>query len=380
MKKSLGRIFLIFLLFTTAIYAKQLATYKFFANKKEAVVKEAIEVTLIAHQKNKSKVMFFFATPKKSNDYKAVLLTKEIQDHSYHNTSAVFKYIIFPLKAKKIHIDFDFTIKTATDKGIAFAYVEDHDDSKRIAMEVSHVKIKPLDIRVKKLKHPVDLIGDFKLNSTIDKQSINQYENVNLHYTLLGTGYNDKVTLLKNLKDVNLFSDINNAYIKLTPEGYKIKREYIYALSAKKDFTIPAVTLHAYSPKTEKYYTLTAAQHHIKVTKIDTSKLLDNEEYPQTKELINFDALKQFLIYLIIFITGYLSAQFQSFSFKKDADSTELQEIKKAQTAKELLFILVNIHKEQQFSHEVKMLEEIVYNNAAHNFNKIKTTIIKGLK
>ena len=381
MKKSLGRVAFILFIFFIYADANNLASYSISANKTEVYEKEAITITFSAIQQDHTDNMMFSLKPKKSDDYKIILLNKKIDDKKYHNSHTSFKYLLFPMKAKKISIDFDFIIRTASDKTVAQSYVDDHDGSIGIQTSNKKVKIKPLEIKVKKLKQHVDLVGDFSLKESVQQTQINQYESLNIVYTLLGEGFGgSNIQLIKNIKNTTIFSEINNVYLKPTQNGYKIKKEYIYALSAKDNFMIPQVTLQAYSPKRGKYYKLTTPNHQITVTKIDASKLLDNEEYPTSKDFIKIDTIKQLFIYILIFVSGFFSAKFQSFNFNGRIDTKEFKEIKKTKNPKELLFALVNNNKESKFTKEVKMLEDMIYNNATHNFIKIKNRILKGLQ
>ena len=380
MKKSLGRILFVLLTFLTLLQAKELATYSLTTDKTTLYEKEAFVVTFIAQQKDSSDNMMFLLQPKQSDDYTIELLNKTIDDSKYHTTKTTFSYLVFGLKPKDISIDFDFTVQTASDKAVAHSYVDDHDDSIAIQTQNTKIKVKPLHIKIKKLEHDVDLVGDFHLTEKIDKSSLNQYDSLNIIYTLSGKGYKkSQLQLLNNIDGVSMFSEINTIYKKASKRGYAIKQDYIYALSAKKDFTIPAVSLKAFSPRNRQYYTLTTKSHAIHVTKIDTTKLLDKEEFPAQKSYINSAQLKQFFIYLIIFISGYMTARLQPWSFQKKASSIELDAVKQSNTPKRLLDTLLHQHLQNKFSHEIELLEEIVYNDANHNFKSIKKKILKGL-
>jgi len=381
MKKSLGKTILILLILFTCSQAKDLASYSLSANKTTVYEKEAFIITFDAIQKDHTDNMMFLVKPIKSKDYKILLLNKKINDKKYHNTHTTFTYLLFPLKPKILSINFDFTIQTASNKAIAHSYVDDHDDSIAIQTYNTKIDIKPLHVEVKKLDRDVDLVGDFHLSERIHQTQINQYESLDIIYTLEGEGYEDKnFQPIKNIKNVTIFTETNDIYSSLTKKGHKIEREYIYAFSAKEDFIIPKLVLEAYSPSRKKYYTLKTPEHKIKVKKVDISKLLDNEESPISKEFIQIDKIKQFFIYILIFISGYFSAKFQTLRFKKRKKSKEYLNIKNTHKAKELLFIIINTHKEIQFAQEVKMLEDIVYNKKMYDFNKIKFKILKGVK
>ena len=381
MKKSLGRVLLLVLFFSTTLLAKELATYKFSANKSSAYVKEAVEITFEAHQKDHSHVMFFFLKPKKSSDYKIEFLTKEIDDHSYHNSSAVFKFVLFPLVSGKIQIDFDFVVKTASDQAVAKAYVEDHDDSVGIDLHATHIPIKPLTLEIKPLQKDVDIVGDFTLQSKIDTTSIDQYKSVNLHYFFRGTGYAKLEKILPDIDDVTTFFDINTIKSHLTSKGYAIQKEFIYAFSAKKDFDIPAVTLQAFSPAKGSYYTLKAPSYHIKVKKIDPSTLIDSVEAPNEEPLISFETLKNGFVYLIIFALGYVTAMLRNSRFEFNSKKREFKDIKNSKTPKELVMLLIGKYaRNQKLAPYIDELEVMIQNKDTKGFERVKKEVLKRLE
>ncbi len=381
MKKSLGRFILIFLLLTSYAGAKELVQYKLTANKTSAYTKEALVITFTTIQKDHTDNMMFSLQAKQSNDYKIILLNKEVDDKKRHNSSAKFTYLLFGLNAKDISVDFNFIVRTASDKAVAHSVVDDHDDSIATQTHDTAIKVKPLKLNIMKLKHDVDLVGDFTLNTNITQKNINQYESVNIIYTLQGEGYEEQsFKPISTIKDVTIFSEINDLYNKNTKKGYAIKREYIYALSAKNSFIIPALKLEAYSPTKKTFYTLTSPEQDIKVEAIETSKLLDNDEYPKETPFINTEVFKKYFIYIIIFFSGYLTAKIKSPTFRKKEYSKEYKTIKEAETPTGLIFTLINLNKGNIFTHEVQLLEEILYKNVEHNFHTIKKNLLKKVK
>ena len=378
MKKSLGKLFIALLFITPLLQAQQLATYTLKAAKTKLYEKEGVQISFVAKQVNHTDNMFFLLHPKKSDTYKIILLRKTIDDHKYHDTTTTFTYLLFPLHSGTIQVDFDFIVRTASDRAVANSYVDDHDDSIAIQTTNIHFPVKPLTLEVKALEKDVDLVGDFQLHEKVDHTSITQYDSVNIIYTLEGKGYDEKTfSPLKSIPNVTLFNDTHDILNKATTTGYEIKREYIYALSAKESFTIPKITYKVFSPTSHRFYTLTAPAHHITVQHIDAAKLLDNEESPQSHHIINFSIFKQYAIYLLIFIMGYITAKMQNLSFKRQEKSPAYRHIQATDTPKKLLMTLINLQLEQKFSKEMKLLEEMVYNNAQHNFQKLKKIILK---
>jgi len=376
MKKNLGKIILIFFVLQTVVFAQQLVEYKVNASKLKAFVKEPIEIAFKVHQKDHSGVMFFFLEAKKSDDYRIELLTREFIDEKHHDSSGVFKYILFPLKAKKIHVNFDFTIKIASDKSVTHAYVTDHDESSGIDGKISHIKTEPIILSIKPLKHTVDLVGDFRLVSKIDTKEINQYENVNLHYKVFGNGFTNKFKILEKIEDVNLFTAISKQPSKLTKDGYTLNRDYTYSLSAKHSFVVPEIILKAYSPKQHRFYALKAPSYRIKVNKMDITKLLDKEESPQKEQIVNPQKIKQFLIYIFIFFSGYIVALLTQKSYIREK-KIKFQDIKESKNSKELILILLNNYKNEDISNFINELEKVAYGDKGREFKDIKKSILK---
>jgi hypothetical protein len=377
MKKNLGRIALLFLLCLASLYAKELANYNMQVSKTDPYLKEAVKITFTTQQLDHSTNMFFFLKPKKSSDYAIYLLKKESKELSYHNAMSTFVYILFPLHAQSITLNFDFTVKTASDQAVKQAYVADHDDSIAISMNQHKIKIKALTFKVIPLKQHVDLVGDFTLHSKIDKEIINQYESVNLLYTLQGKGYSDEnLTLLPNIAGVTQFFEDDSIPIRLAESGFRIKKRFIYSLSAKENFTVPAIELKVFSPNRNQYYTLTSPSYKIEVKKIPITSLVDKEESPHAQKLINWQKLQEFLIYIFIFSLGFLTAKFSPSSLFPAKKKRLFQDIQESKNPKELMILLLNRYKNRNIDNFIEDLERLEYKKEG-NFKEIKKTIIK---
>ena len=382
MRYTLGKITLFLLILSTSLLAdSQLAVYTLSSNKSSAVLKEPVVITFTAHQKDHADHMFFTLQPKKSDAYDIKLLEKVTHDKQYHDTSVTFTYLLFPLEVKTLHVGFDFTIKTASDKAIKQSYVDDHDDSVAISTIDTKIAIKPLEIAVQSLEHTVDLVGDFTLTSSADKKKITPFEDLNLHYILSGKGYRaDQLHLIdKANQPITLFSEVHVDHNRLTKQGYDIKKEYIYAITAKQDFTIPAVHLSAYSPKKQKYYTLDIPKKKIQVEKIDTAKLLDKETFPQEAE-IDWNFYKNIAIALIIFIAGFVTAKLsEKVTLGKKKKDDPYKEIKEAASAHALILLLMQKYDHAQVKTFIDELDSAAYKDKDASLKAIKARIIKAL-
>ena len=377
MKHTLGKMTL-FILLSLTLYANELAEFSLTTDKKSPYEKEAVEITFHARQIKHDNVMFFFVTPKKSANYKIVLLQKEAKELAYHDKEAEFHYLLFALKSGKINVEFNFVIKVASDDAVAQVYTGSRDNVKWIETDDTEISVKPLVLDVKKLSKNVDLVGDFTLTQKIDKESAKAYEKINIKYFLKGIGFDDfNIDPLGDIEGVDIFTDVIKHANKATKEGYKIQREFNYAIIAPKNFTIPATKIECFSPAKNRFYTLTTKPHTIDVQALPKSELLDKEEYPKqenySKESTNF------FIYLLIFIAGYISAKINiKIPF---IEKHRYKDIQKSNNPKDLLYTLMHSYADRGLEHYYAPLEDMAYGKKGKkSFAKIKREILNILQ
>jgi len=377
MKNTLGKILLL-LLASLSLIADELAEYSLTANKMTPYVKEAVEISFRAHQTDRSDVMFFFLTPKESDAYKIVLLQKEAKEIDYHEKETTFTYLLFPLKSGEIDVDFNFVIKVASDAAVAQVYTGSRDNVKWIETDDTQIQLTPLRLNVKGLSQSVDLVGDFTLASKLEKNSANAYENINIKYFLKGIGFDDfSIEPLGKIAGVDIFKDVVKHRNRATKDGYKIQREFNYALISPKSFTIPAQEIACFSPLQNRYYTLKTKEYKIAIKELPKSELLDKEEYPKKEDYS--EGFKNFMVYLLIFIAGYITAKIDL--PLRLQNRSKYKDIKESSSAKELLYTLMHSYSDKKLEHFYNPLEDIVYKKSSKkSFSKIKREILKTLQ
>ena len=381
MKKNLGRVLTLLLILHTLLAASPLASYKLFSNKTQAYTKEAVKITFVASQIDHTDHMFFLLKPQKSPDYKIQLLEKTNADKRNHYAQTSFTYLLFPLTQKDIDVHFQWSIQTASDSAVAQSYIDDHDGGKAIQTNTTQINVKPLHLHIKKIPTDVDLVGDYRLTAHCDTLKTTEYKDVNLVYTLEGEGYiGSKKEILPSQKGVTRFSEIHDAYKLTTANGYKIKRVFTYALSAKDDFTIAPLQLKVFSPSKQRVYTLTAPSYSIQVTQIDPLSLLDAKNAPQGgTQWFSIENFKDFFIYALLFVSGFLTAKFSEFEFKKEKREKKFQDIKATKKPQELLMLLLSKYRTFYVEDVVEALEKLQYGESSKNFTQIKSELLKKL-
>ena len=378
MKNHLGKITLL-LLFPILLFASSpFASTTLSSNKKELVVKEAFVVTFTATQQDPMAHIDFIFEPQKSDNFKTSLLSIDTQKNASLNKTTLFKYLVFPLKSGDITLNFNFlahihTSETLTDIGIGDR------DLKSSKVLVKNLQTQSLALHVNPLSKDVDLVGDFNLESKLQKNEINQYGAAKINYTLSGVGYvDDALKPLGEMQGITSFSQVNNQFLKATQEGYDLKKDYMYALSSKNNFAISPVELKAYSPKKKIYYTLKTPSYNIKVSSIDPATLIDKKEFPENSTFQLKD-LKDAAIAALIFFAGFFTAKLApKWSFIRKRED-KFRDIKEAKEPKELIIVLMQNYPSALVQESIDALEALLYNKSENSFAEIKKSLLKNL-
>ncbi len=367
MKKSLGS--LLFLFLVPLMATSQLCDVNFTVSNPKPYVKEPVIITFHAAQKDHKEVMFFDLSIDKSPLFTLTLLEKKEHEVAYHDKYVTYTYQLFPLKEGNLTLPFKLKVSTASDKSVETFATGSRDVINPMLTDDYDIPIKALHLFVKPIK-AVDLVGDFTLKMQIDKKILRPFEQLNLNYTLQGKGYPANIpNLLPKIEGVEIFLEKNHPN--------KETDIYQYALIADKNFTIPALKLHCFSPKKRRYYTLQTNPTAIKVKAISQEALLDkHDSLPST--VSNFD-WKNLFYALLIFIAGYLSATLHIFDFLKKSttvDNPLKDDITQSKNPKALLQLLLST-KNRDYKPYIDTLEAHLYHDKPIDFKALKEQLLK---
>ncbi len=128
------------------------------------------------------------------------------------------------------------------------------------------LRSKSIDVEVLAPPKGIDLIGDFKVNATVDKSSTKANEPVNYTLEITGEGsLEDLEDPIFNIPGVTIYSDAAQVKSKLI--GDKLISTYIkkYVFISDRSFTIPEVKFKEFNFKNKKEITLKTKSFDIKV-------------------------------------------------------------------------------------------------------------------
>ncbi len=370
-------LFLLFLMLRM-LHAQEDVAYSFHLSTTTPYEREAVFLDVNISQLDHSKVMLFKFTLKNSKDYSFHQIGLEERE-KYHDLRHEYSYLIYPKKSGEVKIEFEMVKSLTDDDKVTYSISGDRDSVKRLEKEDIEVNLKPMMLNVKALPKGVDLVGNFKLTHTLDRQETDAFDPINLKVELKGRGDIEPFELLKDNKSYRLFHQapiLKNFYTK---EGTTTDIKWEYAISAKESFTLPDIELKAFNPKTKKLYSLKTPEYKIKVNSVEKERLLDSEDVPAPSKPINWDWWRWLFSYIFVFIAGFLMPRDLLKRKKIIVKSEEniLQEkIKSAKTHKALLEILL-LENDTQFTKAISVLEEVVYGKGNVSLGKIKENYCK---
>lgn len=375
MKLNLGSTLIVWILFSlTAIVAEDF-DYSFKLSKSTPYVKEPVILTLDIWQTNPSVVLLFNFNLKKSDNYFFQRLDAK-ETNTHHNAKVHYSYLVYFLKDGVVDVDFELLKKVTNDESVAYSFSGDRDNVKGLETKDTAITLPPLSLSVQPIPKGTMLVGNFQLTSEFKKYKAYAYEALPFKVTIKGKGYPPFLnSLIPNSDKFTLFKESAIAKTVHSKEGTYSSLLYPMALSALKSFDLDSVTIEAFNPKTQKSYLLTIPKQHFEIVNEDTSVLVDKVDKPKPFS-IDWSWLTSFFTYLLVFISGYMTA----FVFKgkrvrvmEDVNPFYLK-IDKCKDEKELLQLLMS-KDSKKFTVSIEKLENNLYKNGKMNFKKLKEEI-----
>ena len=358
------------------LHAQEDVAYSFHLSTTTPYEREAVFLDVNISQLDHSKVMLFKFTLKNSNDYSFHQIGLEERE-KYHDLRHEYSYLIYPKKSGEIKLEFEMIKSLTDDDKVTYSISGDRDSVKRLEKEDIEVNLKPLVLNVKALAKGVDLVGDFKLTHTLDKQETEAFDPINLKVELKGRGDIDAFELLKESESYRLFYQAPNVKRFYTKEGATTDIKWEYAISAKENFTLPAIELKAFNPKSKKVYTLKVPEYTIKVDKVKEESLLDSDNVPKMSTSIDWAWWRWLFSYIFVFVAGFLMPR-DLFKRKKVMTKSDekilAEQIKAAKSHKELLEILLR-ENSGKYLKAIEALELVLYKGQKISLSKIKAMI-----
>ncbi len=385
-KHSLGRVLLLFvtLFFSFTFLKAEDFTYTFHVDNASPYVKEAVILTLDVNQTNHDIVLLFDFDLQKSKTYTFQRIGIEEID-AYHAAQIRYTYLIYPLQTGKVDLLFSLTQKATSDDSVAYSFSGDRDNVKTLVTKDSHINLPPLRLEVQALPLGTEIVGDFSVDYHVKTLKGKAYEPLPLQVSITGKGY---PPVFENLLPIEgnftRFTEAPHVKSLASIKGTQSTVTYPMALSHEKSFTLVALDIQAFNPKTEKSYTLRIPEQHFHIEDVNQTLLLDKVDRPIVKQS-DWSWLQSLLKYLFVFGVGFFSAYIykEAKTWKKTKKSHPqaalMRKIKQSKDAKALLQVLLS-HDVKKFQKEIDALEGLLYGKETKSLRQIKQEVMEKIK
>ncbi|MBU1659736.1 BatD family protein [bacterium] len=221
-----------------------------------------------------------------------------------------------------------------------------------------------LDIDVKPLPEGVDLVGDFKITASADKNVINVNEAVNVLVSVEGIGNLEDIQTFKPyIAQVNVFDE------KIDIQNSKLSQKMAFV--AERDFKIPPFSLRYFNPKTKEIKTISTQEINIQVkgTKPQEELTIKRESSAQSEKIqVISEGKISFLWVSLAFVLGLacgiLLIIFKVWKIFKREKQSSIKE------PKVLLVKLLPYKNDAQVKKIVDILEKNIYSNEKLEIDK----------
>lgn len=248
-----------------------------------------------------------------------------------------------------------------------------------------------LNFNIKALPQNINLIGNFEINASVDKQTVKKGEAISYKLNISGSGNIDDIADIKlPIDDVTIYENKPLIKTQILNNEYTGTWEKVYSIIANKSFTIPAIKIDYFDKNLGKTISKQTDSFNIEVLSEEIKKEVFLEKAPEEvlvqetpKEIIKVVEKSSILDRVIFFFLGVvcslliISLYYYVINLKrkKQEDKPLVKKVKACKTKDELLRLLaVYLKIDSKLDTLIFELEK------TQDINSFKKEIIKILK
>lgn len=292
-------------------------------------------------------------------------------------------FLLFPQKSGELTIDslrVDVQLVDTSNSSGTFGFFS-------AVPKIVKVYSNELKLKVNALPQDITLIGEFNINTNVDKLKIKQGESVSYRLDIDGIGNFDDIEDIKlDIENVTIYDNKPEIKTKYSSLGYEGKYSKIYSIIPNKTMEIPSISFKYFSKKEKKVIEKKTKTYRIEVINEKIEKVVlekAKEKIEPKKEVIvkkesSFEEKLTYFIFGIIttlLIIGlYMYAKVLK-SKKKNEDIPLIKLVKKTKSKEDLMRVLIPYIKSNS------SLDELIYQcEGDKDFKVLKNEIISLLK
>lgn len=204
-------------------------------------------------------------------------IKQEIVAGKQYFSEEIARYYVFPQKPGKIEID-PFSVDVILPSTYGIEPVEVRSNSVTITAKALPEEGKPKNFN--------GAVGQFKLNTSVDKKELSTNESVNYDVEVVGSGNFNSINLpeVKTPKQIEKFSPKKRDAYKTYDEGMKgkVAEQTVLVPNSEGSYTISPVEFSYFDPVKEQYVTLKSDSVNLKVNHSEGSENSKSTEIAKT--------------------------------------------------------------------------------------------------
>lgn len=246
-----------------------------------------------------------------------------------------------------------------------------------------------LNLNIKELPNNIILVGDFKIESSVDKQKVKVGEAVSYKLKIKGNGNIDDIPDIKlPLTDITIYENKPIIKTKISENEYVGEYEKTFLLISDRSFEIPALQLEYFDKNRKEVIKKNTNSFYIEILSNDTKETLlqkeikiEKQNEDLTKQVVEISILKQrvlFFILGVVFCLLIISLYFYVINSKqkKECKNSPLTKRVSSSKSKEELIKILAIY----LKVDSKLDELILKLEKDEDFKSLKKEILKVLK
>jgi len=282
------------------------------------------------------------------------------------------KYILFPQQAGDIELDpLKIGVTTLKQENGRSYFLSSPTETKAIYSN-------KLQLKVNELPENVNLVGDFKIFSSVNKDTVKQGEAVSYKLNIEGRGNFDDLDEIKlNIPGVTIYDNPSKKDFNMENGLYGGKYTKSYSVVGQNDFTIPSIELKYFNKESKTIKIIKTKSYKIKVdgavrkdAKLEVAKTVEegssnllNQNDPK---IINTSIEEKIFYFILGFLFAIVLVLINYFMKKQKQTKVEtplLKLVKKAKTKEELFkFLVVYINIDEELDKIIYKLETLPEN------------------
>ncbi len=327
-------------------------------DKKDLYVGEPFTLKLIFKQKNDAEAVDSkFIQP----DFKGFWIKSESKAKQYKKGKFTYSEVIYSLAAQRKG---KLIIQPAQMKIATRVKGKNSWGSWVLDVKWKNYFSDKLEMNVLEIPQGVTLVGDFTIESNVDKTTINMNEAVNVTITVKGNG---------NFEDIASFKPTLNGVSVFDEKGIVKKSSYTQkiALVADKDFVVPAFSIKYFDLKTKTIKTVQTQEIKIKVNGVVKDELTIKRDVKDKVEVVKVVQTETSNILLIsIFILGLIIGSLVGFFKPWIYINIKKEKKVSLKDPKTLLIKLMPYQNDSRVADLIEKLEKNIYSNSNIEIDK----------